>query len=76
MRRRRLILIVILLVVVIALGVFVFVGIPLIQDTFTPPVTGLPTTNAANSLRARFTQTALAKTQGSSATETPQAQTQ
>lgn len=63
----------ILLLVVIALGVFVAVGVPLIRDTFTPPITGLPTSDSGNSLRARFTQTAQAKTSIKAASETPQA---
>ena len=76
MKRRRLILAVVLLLAVIALGVFILVGIPLIRDTFTPPITGLPPTSAGNSLQARFTQTAQAKASGASATGTPQATAQ
>jgi hypothetical protein len=74
MNRRRLILVIVLLVAVIAVGVFILVGIPLIQDTFTPPITGLPPTSADNSLRARFTQTAQAKAAGASPSGTSQAQ--
>ena len=60
------------LVLVVLLGLFAVYGVPFVQDLFAPPVTGLPTTSAANSLRARYTQTALAKTSTSNATETPQ----
>jgi len=70
MKRRRLIFVV-LLIAVVLLGAFVIYGVPLIQDMFTPPVTGLPTTSAGNSLQARFTQTALAKSSASGATATP-----
>jgi hypothetical protein len=71
MKRRRLILVVLLLVVLL-LGAFVVYGIPLIQAMFTPPITGLPTTSAGNSLQARYTQTALAKTSAPNASATAQ----
>jgi hypothetical protein len=69
MRKRRLMIVVVVLVVVL-LGAFVVFGIPLIQDMFTPPITGLPTTSASagNSLQA---QTALAKKSAPSITLTP-----
>ncbi len=75
MKRRRMILVAVLVLAVIALGAFILVGIPLIQDTFTPPITGLPPTSADNnSLRARFTQTAQAKATAASPSGTSQAQ--
>lgn len=79
MSRRRLILAAVIVVAVLALGAFVVLGIPFIQDTFTPPVVGLPTVNASagSSLRERFTQTALAKQQpAASVSQTPIASAQ
>ena len=62
------------IVVVTLLGLFVVYGVPFIRDIFTPPITGLPTSSAVNSLQARFTQTAAAK-QGTIPTSvTPTAQ--
>ena len=61
MSKRRVIGTIAGIVVVILLGLFVVYGIPFIKDTFTPPITGLPTASAGNSLQARFTQTAAAK---------------
>ena len=64
------------IVLIILIGVFVVVGIPLIRDTFTPPISGLPTTSAgstSNSLQARYTQTALAKQNAVTASQTPPA---
>jgi hypothetical protein len=72
MPKRRLILTVVVIVAVVVLGLFVIYGIPLIRDTFTPPITGLPTASSGNSLQARFTQTAHAKTSAPSAAQTPQ----
>src|SRR5579871_2011168 len=73
MKNRRMIYAVVLIVVVVLLGVFLLVGVPLIQQTFTPPITGIPATSAGNSLRDRYTQTALAKSSssGASASATP-----
>ena len=71
MNRRKRMMTIAAVVLVILIGVFVVVGIPLIRDTFTPPISGLPTTSAGstgNSLQARYTQTALAKQSGSTAT--------
>ena len=68
MKKRRPILIAALIVLVILLVVFIFVGIPLIRDTFSTPIPGLPTSapGTGNSLQARYTQTALARTPGAS----------
>jgi len=74
MNRRKRMMTIAAVVLVILIGVFVVVGIPLIRDTFTPPISGLPTTSAGstgNSLQARYTQTALAKQSGSTATPPP-----
>jgi hypothetical protein len=71
MKRRRLILAVVVLVVIL-LGVFVVYGIPLVQAMFTPPITGLPTTSAGNSLQARYTQTAQARISAPGGSATPQ----
>ena len=71
MKRRRLVLTVASIVLVILVGLFVIYGIPLIRDTFTPPISGLPTSasTTGNSLQARYTQTAQAKQ--AALTETP-----
>lgn len=66
MRRRRLV-VAGLVIVVIILGLFLLVGVPLIRDTFTPPITGLPPTSQSNSLQARFTQTAAARASATAA---------
>ena len=74
MKKRPRLMAVAAIILVILIAVFVVVGIPLIRDTFTPPISGLPTTSAGstgNSLQARYTQTALAKQ--SSTTATPPA---
>ncbi len=73
MQKRRLILGLGLLVVVVVLVLVVIYGIPLVQAMFTPAITGLPPTPVGNSLQARFTQTALAKTTPQSPSGTPTA---
>ncbi len=72
MKRHRVILLVVLLLLVV---LFVIFGVPLVRDMLTPPIVGLPTTGAGDSLRDRYTQTALAKTTLTSASETPSAGT-
>lgn len=62
MRKRRVFVVVLVVLLVAAAGLFAVYGVPLIEAMFTPPVTGLPPTSEGNSLRARFTQTALART--------------
>ncbi len=70
MRRRRLLIAAVVIAAVVLLGVFVI--IPFIQDTFTPPIVGLPTaTSGGTSLQARYTQTALAKQPAATGSETP-----
>jgi hypothetical protein len=71
MRNRRTVIAIFALVAVILLGLFVVFGLPLIQDMFTPPITGMPTAPAGNSLQARFTQTAQAKQSGTGGTQVP-----
>ncbi|HLY25600.1 MAG TPA: hypothetical protein VKQ72_04630 [Aggregatilineales bacterium] len=68
MKRRRPILIAVVIVLLVLFVVFIFVGIPLIRDSFSTPIPGLPTSapGSGNSLQARYTQTALAKTPGAS----------
>ena len=61
MRKRKTIGIVAAVVVVVLVGLFIIYGVPLIRDMFTPPIAGLPTASASNSLQARFTQTAAAR---------------
>ncbi len=73
MGKRRLFLGIGLLLLVVVLGLFVIYGLPLVQAMFTPPITGLPPTSTGNSLQARFTQTALAKTAAAGPTGTPSA---
>jgi len=85
MSRCRLILAAVIVVAVLALGVFVVVGIPLIRETETQPIVGLPTANAVSTavsngndvFRTRYTQTALAKQQpAASVSQTPIASAQ
>lgn len=76
MNRRRILTIAALIVAAVFVVLFIAVGIPFIQATFSTPVQGLPTTNAAStplSLQARFTQTALAKQTSGGAAPTPAA---
>src|SRR5262249_46775127 len=75
-RRRRMILAAVLVVVVVVIAAFLIIGVPLIQQPFTRPVTALPTANPGNSLRARYTQTAQAKANAASGEQTPQATSQ
>ncbi len=77
MKRRRPILIAALIVLLILLVIFIFVGIPLIRDSFSTPIPGLPTSapGSGSSLQARYTQTAQAKGTGAASTGTPGAAT-
>ncbi len=81
MNRRKTFTTAALIVAAVLLLLFVAVGIPFIQATFTPPILGLPTLNPASSpisLKDRYTQTALAikSAPANNATATPLAASQ
>jgi len=74
MSRRRTLTTIGLVIAAIFLVLFIVVGIPFIQSTFSTPIPGLPTTDASSSpasLKDRYTQTAAAKQSGGRATIAP-----